>query len=124
MQAVVKATPASDDAFVVAGRVFSECSKNYTDTACSSLRAAITYSSKGGLGKRAGAVCARLGECATSLLPGGTAEATCRNLTAKTVSNAEVTLTSGLDLCTMEGIAGGTGVAGTSTSTGEFVSKI
>ena len=119
MQPVVKVAPASDDPFVIAGRVYTECIKSYTDVGCSALKAAVSYSSKGGLGKRAGAMCAKLGECAASLLPGGSAEAGCGSLTAPSVDNAANTLQSGLDLCAVEGVAGGKSVAGTNTATSE-----
>ena len=116
MQPVVKAASASNNPFVVAGGIYTECVKNYTEMTCSSLKAAVSYSSKGGLGKRAGAICAKIGECADSLLSGGSAEAGCRNLTAASMNNQAVTLSSNLDMCTVEGLNGGNSVTGTSTS--------
>lgn len=79
----------------LATEFYSQCTTNFTANdvvKCKGVAGAIAFSYNGNLAKRAGAVCAQLGDCV-----GDAATSKCN-----------VTATKGLDLCTAEGNAGGT----------------
>lgn len=101
-------------------RFYASCSSsNYSLTACREVQAAIASSYAGNLARRAGALCARLGECASSL----STDATCTLSTTATAAaaapaqatadeaTAAVTVRGTLDVCTIEGVSAGRWVA-------------
>ena len=119
MQAVIADTQHLDDPFAVAGKVDNTCTRNFTALACSQLKAAVSYSSKGNLGKRAASVCKQLGECGQQLLPGGAEAAAC-TLAVASLQNLSVNVSGPLDLCAMEGVGGGKQVVGTTTDASKY----
>ncbi|KAF6254423.1 hypothetical protein COO60DRAFT_1665172 [Scenedesmus sp. NREL 46B-D3] len=101
---------ASTDAVTISGRFLAACTSSFArgDTLlCREVSSAIAFSYQGNLAKRAGALCKRLGNCTDDLTAAGS---TC-TLAASTQ------LSGRLDLCTREGVAGATGVAGVLSST-------
>jgi hypothetical protein len=90
--------------------LYSWCSTaGYSLTSCQSLSTVVAASFRGNLGLRAGAVCARLGECASSL-DGSTA---CSIVLVNGTAGAP------LDVCTVDGVVGGSRVGGIFASTGK-----
>jgi hypothetical protein len=128
----------SQPAATLAANFYSWCSAQnvYALTSCRAVQTSISSSFNGNLARRAGALCTRLGECASSLA----ADSTCRittasNATSATGGNAtsatgansttanvsSVSLSGQLDVCTVEGLSTGGQVQGTFTGTGRPV---
>jgi hypothetical protein len=102
------ATNASTKAITDA--LYSWCSSaGYSLTSCQTLSTVVTASFRGNLGLRAGAVCARLGECAASLV-GST---TCSIVLVSGTAGAP------LDVCSVNGVVGGSRVSGVFGDAGE-----
>jgi hypothetical protein len=118
MQPVVAEAQQLDDSFAVAAIVDNTCAKNFSLLACSQLKTAVSYTSRGNLGKRAASLCKQLGECGQQLLQEG-AEAKACTLAVTSLQNPSINVTGSVDLCAMEGVAGGMQVAGTSTNASE-----
>ena len=81
----------------------------YSQSGCAALQSAIAGSIRGNLALRNGAVCTRLGECSASQIA---AHPCGGNVTAGT-------RTGSLDVCTMEGVAGGAPVPGIFSGSGK-----
>jgi hypothetical protein len=82
----------TNDSLTLATRFMAQCTSNFTsnDVAkCRGIAGSVAFSFNGNLAKRAGALCARLGDC--------TGDAA--------TSKCNVTDTAGLDLCTANGDA-------------------
>ena len=67
-------------------------------------------------------MCRHLGECALQLLPGGAAAGSCTHTVASVLDGTE-TVKGAVDLCNIEGVAGGTAVQGSSTVSGTSPSE-
>lgn len=101
-------TTASNNATAVAERWRTFCADNkYAPSVCGDIAGMIQGSFAGSLGKQAGRLCQLLGTC------GGNIPPTCPVVT-QLLSGQPVRQT--LDLCTMEGVAGGSRVPGVSAS--------
>jgi hypothetical protein len=99
----------STNAIDISSRFLAACTSRFTkgDTLlCREISSAIAFSYQGNLGKRAGALCSRLGNCTDDLL---TAGSTCTLV-------ASTQLSGRLDLCTREGVTGATGVSGVASA--------
>jgi hypothetical protein len=94
----------------LASSFYTWCSgQGYALASCRSIQTAITSSYKGNLARRAGALCQRLEECASTVA----ADATCGlavNFAGPGNNTARVS--GSLDSCTVEGVSGGRQVAG------------
>jgi hypothetical protein len=131
---------ASQPAATLAADFYAWCSAQnaYALTSCRAVQTSISSSFNGNLARRAGALCMRLGECASSVaadsackITTGGGNATSGNATSgnstpgnSTSGNATVVtaaLTGKLDVCTVEGVSTGAQVQGTFTGTGGFV---
>lgn len=104
------ASTAANDAGVVAERWASFCNATLpgNQLLCDTVKAQISSSIQGGAGKSAGKLCMLLGSCS-----GGMAASGCPIITKLLVGTSVRTT---LDLCTVEGVAGGARVAGLSVS--------
>jgi hypothetical protein len=90
--------------------LYSWCSTAvYSLTACQTLSTVVTAGFRGNLGLRAGAVCSKLGECASTLV----GSAACSIVLVNGTAGAP------LDVCTVDGVVDGSRVAGIFASTGE-----
>jgi hypothetical protein len=91
-QAGAGSVSSTNDSLTLATRFMAQCTSNFTadDVAkCRGIAGSIAFSFNGNLAKRAGALCARLGNC--------TGDAA--------TSKCNITATAGLDLCTTDGDA-------------------
>jgi hypothetical protein len=108
--AALAASSTSQSPADIGSSLYAWCSsRGYPLSSCRTLQNAVVNSYKGNMGLRAGAVCVRLQQCASSLV--GSAEC---------VVSTESS-TGGLDLCSISGIVGGASVAGTFTGKGASV---
>jgi hypothetical protein len=128
----------SQPASTLAANFYGWCSAQnvYALTSCRAVQTSISSSFNGNLARRAGALCTRLGECASNLA----ADSACRITTASDVtlatggnanstaggnvtstSGGSISLTGQLDVCTVEGVSTGSQVQGTFTGTGRPV---
>jgi hypothetical protein len=139
IRGVVDAANASSNqpAATLAANFYIWCSAQnvYALTSCRAVQTSISSSFNGNLARRGGALCTRLGECASSLA----SDAACRittasNATSATGGNAtlaaggnataaggSVSMTGQLDVCTVEGLSTGSQVQGTFIGTGRPV---
>jgi hypothetical protein len=100
---------ASTNSTAVGERWATFCASSGYDTSiCGNIRAQITNSVAGSLGKQAGMLCRLLGRCSPANIT-----ANCPIIT-QLLSGIQVRQT--LDLCTMEGVSGGSRVPGVSAS--------
>lgn len=116
-RSLVSATAVATNATAagVAESFYSWCSaRGYALASCRMVQSAVAASLKGNLGRRAGALCNRLGECAASIA----ADTTCQPAVAAVGANGTVVRGS-LDTCTVEGVSGGSQVTGTASGSGE-----
>jgi hypothetical protein len=90
--------------------VFSWCaSSGRSGGLCSTLQSAVSHSYHGNLGRRAGAICSRLGECSDEVI----ADASCAvSITGSILAAAAV------DSCSVQGIVGGSALEGIYTGSG------
>lgn len=93
---------------------YSWCSsRGYALAACRTVRSNVASSLYGNTGRRAGALCSRLGECSASVIANATCQATVANSSANARANTTA-LTGVVDTCTVEGVKGGSQVSGIS----------
>jgi len=101
--------PAATAADIVDSVVIWCAEADRNSTVCSTLQTAVRDSYLGNLGRRAGAICSRLGECSGPAI----ADTSC------TVSIGGSSLpAAAVDACSVQGIAGGSPVDGIYTGTG------
>lgn len=103
LQGFVSDQGSSRDGGVQATAFLSKCVSTFKPgdpLGCRNISTAISYSLDGNLAKRAGALCAKLGNCSADVLEGGAARSSC-SITIPGVSIGRP------DLCAAEGVTGG-----------------
>jgi len=109
-QFAAASAPATSNSTLVAERWSNFCNANsaYNTSTCGGVMAQISSSFAGSLGKQAGRLCHLLGSCTTSMAADG-----CPIIT-QLLTGQQVRQT--LDLCTLEGVTGGSRVPGVSAT--------
>lgn len=115
LQQFVQSQGFATDAAGAAQAAHKRCqaSNMFTNVQCNQLRSDIARSYNGNTARRAGLLCSRLGACSAAALGQNC------TLTVASAGNSSANLSGDLDLCTVEGVAGGAMVAGVTGQTGE-----
>lgn len=83
-------------------------SRGYALSSCRAVQTAISSSMRGNLARRAGALCQRLQECPATIA----SDTSCGLSVSGVGPNATSPVTGRLDMCSVEGVSGGSQVSG------------